>query len=431
MVSSMTDLSGLTACPDCDLLIDETTVTSGQKSKCPRCGTTIRIFIHNSVDKTIALSLTGLLLYIPAMFMPIMTFGIMGMRGSGNVIDAMAAFFEKGYFFVGTMVLLTSIIFPLLKLALLFSVALCLKLRRYPKILPYLFRAYHHLAEWGMVEVYMLGILITIIKMHHMAAIQYDVGFFCFVALVLITVGTSVMLDEHAFWQQIEQNPRPREKQKKAAMGAASPITAQAANLLRCHDCGKLVYHQQVAVDEITRCPRCMAVLHMRKPASVSRTWALVLSSAIFFLPANILPIMRVDFLGKPDRSTILDGIIYFFKSGEYSIGLVIFTASVLVPLFKIVGIILILLSIHFHWRGWLKHKAIMFRFIEFVGRWSFLDIFVIALLGAMVRFGSLSSIEAEPAAPFFTAVVLCTMFAALAFDPRVLWDTCSEHKHN
>jgi paraquat-inducible protein A len=93
MVSSMTDLSGLTACPDCDLLIDEATVLSGQKSKCPRCGTTIRIFINNSVDKTIALSLTGLLLFIPAMFMPIMTLGVMGMRGSGSVIDAMAAFF--------------------------------------------------------------------------------------------------------------------------------------------------------------------------------------------------------------------------------------------------------------------------------------------------------------------------------------------------
>ena len=123
-------------------------------------------------------------------------------------------------------------------------------------------------------------------------------------------------------------------------------------------------------------------------------------------------------------------------QTGEYFVGGIILTASVLVPLFKIVGIMLILSSIHFHWRGWLKHKAGMFRFVEFIGRWSFLDIFVIALLGAMVRFGSLTTIEADPGAPFFTAVVLSTMFAALAFDPRIMWDTCAtpvntrENKH-
>ena len=139
--------------------------------------------------------------------------------------------------------------------------------------------------------------------------------------------------------------------------------------------------------------------------------------------PANFLPIMEVDFLGTTDASTIMDGIIYFFQEGSYGIGLVILTASILVPWFKIIGLILILLSIRFRWQSWLRHKALLFRIIEFIGRWSMLDIFVIALLQVLVNFGNLSSIYSAAAAPYFAGVVLCTMFAAITFDPRLLWD--------
>ncbi|MBW1749636.1 MAG: paraquat-inducible protein A [Deltaproteobacteria bacterium] len=420
------DITGLDACPGCDLLYHEISLPRAQKVPCPRCGTILRVSVQNSLDKTLAMSLTGLLLFIPAMIMPIMTFTVMGLKGTGNVIDAVVALFRQNFFFVGTMVLLVSVLFPLIKLALLFHVAYSLKMRRYSASLPLVFRAYKHVAEWGMVEVYMLGILVSIIKMFSVAAIQYNLGFFCFIGLVLITVASSVVIDEDLFWKLIEQKKEPADNNMSENSVEPLPETALQAGLIRCEDCGKLVQQIQVKPDEIIRCPRCRAKLHHRKPASISRTWALVLASAIFYLPANILPIMRVDFMGTPEDSTILDGIIYFFQTGEYFVGGIILTASVLVPLFKIVGIMLILSSIHFHWRGWLKHKAGMFRFVEFIGRWSFLDIFVIALLGAMVRFGSLTTIEADPGAPFFTAVVLSTMFAALAFDPRIMWDTCA-----
>ncbi len=420
------DITGLAACPGCDLLYREMSPARGKKVSCPRCGHKLRVFTKDSIDKTLVISLTGLLLFIPAMTMPIMTFTVMGLKGTGSVVDAVIALFQQQYFFVGLMVLLVSVLFPLVKLALLFHVAYSLKKERYSASLPLVFRAYKHVSEWGMVEVYMLGILVSIIKMFSMAAIQYNVGFFSFTALVLITVTSTVVIDEDLFWKQIEQKKAPGHN-KVSKDGLESLYeTALHAGLIRCEDCGKLVKQVRVKTDEVLRCPRCRAVLHSRKPASLSRTWALVLSAAIFYLPANILPIMRVDFMGTPDDSTILDGIIYFFQSGEYFVGGIILTASVLVPLFKIIGIILILCSVQFHWHGWLRHKSQMFRFIEFIGRWSFLDIFVIALLGAMVRFGSLTSIAADPAAPYFTAVVLATMFAALTFDPRIMWDTAA-----
>ena len=198
--------------------------------------------------------------------------------------------------------------------------------------------------------------------------------------------------------------------------------TAQAAGLALCHDCHKLV--SVIGEHAPDSCPRCGAEVHLRKPDSINRVWALVLAALILSFPANLLPIMEVDFLGTTDASTIMDGIIYFFQEGSYGIGLVILTASILVPWFKIIGLILILLSIRFRWQSWLRHKALLFRIIEFIGRWSMLDIFVIALLQVLVNFGSLTSITTAPAAPYFTGVVLCTMFAAITFDPRLLWDS-------
>ncbi len=201
----------------------------------------------------------------------------------------------------------------------------------------------------------------------------------------------------------------------------ARPHTARDAGLGICHDCRLLV--PVPGEDAHVKCPRCGAAVHLRKPNSIARTWALVLTALVLSFPANLLPIMQVDMLGTVDASTIMDGIIYFFHEGSYGIGIVILTASILVPCFKIIGLILILLSIHFRWRTWLRHKAILFRIIEFIGRWSMLDIFVIALLQVLVNFGNLTAIRADAAVPYFAGVVLSTMLAAITFDSRLLWD--------
>ena len=204
--------------------------------------------------------------------------------------------------------------------------------------------------------------------------------------------------------------------------GLDSALTARDAGLALCHDCHKLV-PMQTQENNHNSCPRCGASLHFRKPESLNRTWALVITALILTFPANILPIMKVNFLGSSDASTIMDGIIYFFQEGSYGIGAVILTASILVPCFKIISLILILLSIHFRWKSWMRHKALLFRIIEFIGRWSMLDIFVISLLQVLVNFTNISSISADSAAPYFAGVVLSTMFAAITFDPRLLWD--------
>jgi len=420
------------ACPGCDLLVKIPALSADQYLSCGRCGTTIRKSYTNSIDRVLALSAAGLMLYLPAMLLPLLTLSSLGINEKSNVIETAINFFLKNYPFVALMVLITAVIVPFLKLFLPFIVSLYLKTAKRPLWLKPALKIMKHLEEWGMVEVYLLGILITLIKVGDLASISFDTGFFCFVALVFISITTTIFLDYNLFWVKIDNDNSQLSKEHFKAVSKGldqapqSPITAASAGMIRCHDCGLLVRSESAGTDHSPPdCPRCRSALHLRKPGSLNRTWALVISSLILYVPANVLPIMRVDFLGIPERSTIMDGIIYFFKEGSYGIGVIILTASILVPLFKITGMLINLITIHRGKNRFLKQKAKMFRFIEFIGRWSMLDVFVISLLSVLVNFGFLTSIHSAPAATYFCMVVVLTMSAAIVFDPRIMWDEC------
>jgi paraquat-inducible protein A len=277
-----------------------------------------------------------------------------------------------------------------------------------------------------------LGIMVTVIKMYQTTDISYGLGFYCFIALVLATMGTTDVLDKKLFWTLLEGGDEqivPDTEDTAISACCSRMITAKEAGLVSCHSCRRLTIIPDSGINDSIHCPLCGARLHSRKPDSIARTWALMLTAGLFFIPANILPIMRVDYLGRPDTSTIIDGIIHFFRDGSYFVGLIILSASILVPLFKISGLLIILVTIRLKRGIFLQQQAKMFRFIEFIGRWSMLDIFVIAILTVLVRFGFFSSIQAAPAATYFCLVVITTMLAAQTFDPRLLWDTCSEKK--
>lgn len=201
------------------------------------------------------------------------------------------------------------------------------------------------------------------------------------------------------------------------------------AGLLVCHECHQLNPMQADAVKQF--CSRCGGALHARRPNSLARTWALLLTAAILYIPANLLPIMTVNSLGKGQSDTIMSGVIELVNYGMLPIAAVVFVASILVPTFKLIGIALLLYSIQRHQPMSARQRILMYRFIEWIGRWSMLDIFVIAILVAVVNFGSLASIEPGLGAAAFASVVIMTMLAALTFDPRLIWDnTESDDDH-
>lgn len=202
-------------------------------------------------------------------------------------------------------------------------------------------------------------------------------------------------------------------------------VTARQLGLVNCHDCHLLVDVQQAEAHP--HCPRCGAHLHLRKPNSLARTWALVWAAIIFIVPANVLPITVTTTLGAKQADTIMSGVIYFIHSGSWEIAAVIFIASVFVPFAKLLILIFLLLSVRFRSRWKPKDRTTLYRLTELVGRWSMVDIYVVTILVALVKLGAVAAIEAGPATVYFAAVVVVTMFAAESFDPRLIWDAIEE----
>ena len=200
-----------------------------------------------------------------------------------------------------------------------------------------------------------------------------------------------------------------------------SPVSAASRALYSCHTCGLL--SKGATSGGVWHCPRCSAELHFRKPDSVSRSWALLIAAYIMYIPANLLPMMETSSLFGSQDDTIMSGVIYLWNSGSWDLALVVFIASVMVPLLKLLAMTLLLVSVQCRsvWQPLQRTK--LYRIVEFVGRWSMLDIYVVTILAALVQIGSLATIKAGPAAMAFGAVVVLTMFSALQFDPRLIWD--------
>jgi paraquat-inducible protein A len=161
----------------------------------------------------------------------------------------------------------------------------------------------------------------------------------------------------------------------------------------------------------------------VRKQDSLARTWALLLAAIVCYVPANMLPVMKTVTLGRAQADTILSGVHYLLTHGQWPLALIVFTASVLVPLGKIVLLLLLLVSVHWRWRWRLAARTRIYRLVHFVGRWSMVDVYVVTILAALVSIGNLATVEAQPGIIFFGAVVVLTMFAAMTFDPRLMWD--------
>lgn len=202
----------------------------------------------------------------------------------------------------------------------------------------------------------------------------------------------------------------------------SSFISGKDMGLMMCTECHTI--HQHISEDSGEQlCSCCGATLHQRIPNSLIRTWALLITSMILFIPANVLTIMNVTSFGDVEPSTILGGVMTLIQMGSYMVALVVFVASIVVPIFKILGILMILLSLHYQINLNDQQRIRMFRFIDFIGRWSMLDIFVISILAALVNISGVAIITAGPGATAFGGVVVLTMLAANNFDTRLLWD--------
>ncbi len=198
-------------------------------------------------------------------------------------------------------------------------------------------------------------------------------------------------------------------------------ITANDASLINCHMCHKLNNKKSAP---LLKCKRCGAKLYSRTPGSIQKTWALVITAIIFYIPANVYPIMTVTEFGRGTPDTIISGIIALFNNGLWGVGTLVFAASILIPILKLLALILLLLSIQLKWEWQREQRTRLYMIIEFIGRWSMLDIFMTSILVALVKLGLILNVEPNIGASAFAAVVVTTMFAAFSFDTRLIWDS-------
>ena len=191
--------------------------------------------------------------------------------------------------------------------------------------------------------------------------------------------------------------------------------------LIACTACGQLSRTRADAA--LGRCPRCGAILHPRKPHSIERTWALLIAAVILYIPAMMLPVMRTGTLFDTENHTILGGVMDLWNSGSWDLSIIVFVASVVVPILKMLALALLALTAQKRssWRQ--PQRARLYRLLEAVGHWSMLDIFVVALLVTLVQFGNLAQTRPETGIIAFGAVVVLTMLASAGFDPRLIWD--------
>ncbi|WP_339499212.1 paraquat-inducible protein A [Pseudomonas silesiensis] len=206
-----------------------------------------------------------------------------------------------------------------------------------------------------------------------------------------------------------------------------TPPIASELDLCLCHSCG-------LACDithDLHECERCGAPLHRRKTDSLTRTWAFLLASLIFYVPANLLPVMNTTMLGSGSESTIMGGVLEFWQHGAWDIALIIFIASIAVPGIKFVALTMLLVTVQRGSSWALKERSKLYRFVELIGYWSMLDVIVVALVAALVKFQALGDIEPRQGILFFGLVVVFTMLSAMSFDPRLIWDKQDKARNN
>ena len=269
-----------------------------------------------------------------------------------------------------------------------------------------LLRVAERMRPWAMLDVFLIGTLVALTKLQDLASVDVGVGLWSLGLLVITSAVLEASVDRRALWELVGPKSRPVE----------TVVDAIPGRVVSCTSCGLV---QAGAV----RCSRCAHRLARRKPSSLTRTEALVVTGLVLYLPANLYPVITVVSFGRRASATIIGGVAELLNGSDWPLAVIVFTASVAVPLLKLVGLAWLLLSTRLRLQRRLADRTRLYRLIEMVSRWSAVDIFVSALLTALVTLGNLATIEPGLGVLAFGAVVFVTMLAADSFDTRLMWD--------
>jgi paraquat-inducible protein A len=402
----------LIACHECDHLYQYEVIPEGAKANCEHCGNLLYRHIPDSLNRSLALYTTALILFIIANVFPFLSLELGGRVVENILFSSGWAMYELGMGELGVLIFLTSILFPFIVIV---GMLYLLIPARFGFIAPYIgpvYRVINALLPWSLVGVFMLGVLISIVKLQDLANVIFGPALIALSLLLIIYTAARANFDPHVLWSL-----------SKYTSSGLSKNDVVNNKIVNCHTCGFLSLY----IDEHQHCPRCTSPLHHRKKNSIETTWALLAAAVVLLIPANVYPVMTVIRFGQGEPNTILSGVVHLIEAGMWGLAMIVFVASIVVPVMKLIILSFLLFSVQKQsvWRP--RDRTLLYRVTEVVGAWSMVDIFLVGVLSALVSLDALSTIRPGIGAIFFAGVVVITMFAAQNFDSRLIWDNVRE----
>ena len=276
----------------------------------------------------------------------------------------------------------------------------------------------------------MLGVLVALVKIADYATITPGIALFVLGALIIVLAAMQSSFEPREVWDRIQWAQAPDSSApldvgiKEGGVSAARAITAMQQGLQGCETCGLL--SRPARGEEEGRCPRCGHTLEFRKRGSIERAWAFLIAAAICYVPANVLPVLTTTTAAGATSDTIMQGVVLLWSPTGWPLSLIVLVASIMIPSAKILALGYLLIAVQ---RGAVRNneqRTRLYRMVEFIGRWSMVDVFVDTFTAALVQLEPLMSVEPGPGLVFFAAVVVLTMLAVESFDPRLIWDAAS-----
>lgn len=397
------DAASLMACHDCGAVHRIEPMSPGQGAFCRQCEGVLATAHHRTLERSLALHVAAAVLFVLAHILPFMTFELEGRALTSHLWQGAIALTNAGMWPLGGLVLLLATIIPGVKILLGLGVLQAVCRGKTSRGVALAFRWLERLKPWSMMEVFLLGVIVAFVKLSDLATIGLGPGLWCFGLLIPLLAAADFILDPREVWEDLQP-------QAQAGSFDNRPFIA-------CHGCRQLVD------DRETTCPRCFDTLHLRKANSLQATWALLIAASILYAPANMLPIMTVISFGQGEPDTIISGVFLLVEAGMLPVALLVLVASIVVPVLKLAGLTFLLVSVQFRSTINRRHRTKLYRLIELVGRWSMVDVFMIAILTSLVNLGQIATIEPGIGALCFAGVVILTMLASMSFDPRLIWD--------
>lgn len=394
------------ACPDCGTIQSFPPLQPKGRFICRRCDKVLERTTGRSLDAALALAAATFILWFPANLGTLLTIQVLGIEKTSRLGSGVLSLFSEGWILLGVVVGLQGIVLPFLRFGLLASALAGIKLRRQGLWTGIVFRWAQHFDHWSMPDVFLLGGIIGYSRIAALIPVHIGNGGWSLIVAAFFTMLTRATLDSRSVWRMIHP-----------------PEDAVQGLHIACTEC-ELVLPENMAG---RHCPRCWARLWRRKPFSVPRTAALIIACYPLYLAAVYFPMNVTVQLGTPENQTIMYGVDRLVEAGFLPLAAIIFIASIMIPVTKLLVMSWLLWSVHHHSPKRLRRKTRAYRFVEEIGRWSNIDIFTIVIFLPIMQIGGFVSVHAGTGAPAFLAVIVLTMFAVKIFDPRLLWDNAQE----